>query len=193
MCIRDRCRCVLHEECAPCISTVVFQTSGILAAQRVDDGPHISLMRFQFRHCRGEIYSSGRTEQAMASVLLHTRAGSNVPVSYTHLDVYKRQVREIGGAFLIHAPVQRIHHARHAGADGAVPVNVAAVPCAVHKAGIHRLRHLPERKGCGDVYKRQASMTRASKSAASPSRTSCGWCFARQWRPARLSPSTATA
>ena len=58
-------------------------------------------------------------------------------------------MREIGGAFLIHAPVQRIHHARHAGADDAVPVNVAAVPRAVHKAGIYRLRHLPERKGCG--------------------------------------------
>ena len=64
-------------------------------------------------------------------------------------NICNRNVREIGGAFLIHAPVQRIHHARHAGADGTVPVNVAAVPRAVHKAGIYRLRHLPERKGCG--------------------------------------------
>ena len=47
-------------------------------------------------------------------------------------------MREVGGALLVHLPVQRVHHARHAGADGAVPVNVAAVPRAVHKAGIHR-------------------------------------------------------
>ena len=53
-------------------------------------------------------------------------------------------MREVGGALLVHLPVQRVHHARHAGADGAVPVNVAAVPRAVHKAGIHRLRHLPQ-------------------------------------------------
>ena len=44
--LRQR-RCVLHEECAPRIGVVVFQTGGILTAQRVDDGPHISLMRFQ--------------------------------------------------------------------------------------------------------------------------------------------------
>ena len=30
------------------------------------------------------------------------------------------------------------------------------------------------------------------ESAASPSRTSCGWCFARQWRPAHPSLSIAT-
>ena len=42
-----QCRCVLHEERAPRIGVVEFQTSGILTAQRVDDGPHISLMRFQ--------------------------------------------------------------------------------------------------------------------------------------------------
>ena len=58
-------------------------------------------------------------------------------------NICDRNVREVGGAFLVHVPVQRVHHARHAGADGAVPVNVAAVPRAVHKAGIHRLRHLP--------------------------------------------------
>ena len=34
--------------------------------------------------------------------------------------------------------------ARHAGADGAVPVNVPAVPRTVHKAGVYRLRHLPQ-------------------------------------------------
>lgn len=58
-------------------------------------------------------------------------------------NICDRNVREVGGAFLVHVPVQRVHHARHAGADGAVPVNVTAVPRAVHKAGIHRLRHLP--------------------------------------------------
>ena len=64
-------------------------------------------------------------------------------------NICNRNVREIGGALLVHLPVQRVHHARHTGANGAVPVNVAAVPRAVHKAGIYRLRHLPERKGCG--------------------------------------------
>lgn len=58
-------------------------------------------------------------------------------------NICDRNVREVGGAFLVHVPVQRVHRARHAGADGAVPVNVAAVPRAVHKAGIHCLRHLP--------------------------------------------------
>ena len=52
-------------------------------------------------------------------------------------------------------------------------------------------KHTGVRNGRSGIW--TASMTRASKSAASPSRTSCGWCFARQWRPARLSPSTATA
>lgn len=59
-------------------------------------------------------------------------------------NICNRNVREVGGALLVHVPVERIHHARHAGADGAVPVNVAAVPRAVHKAGIYRLRHLPQ-------------------------------------------------
>ena len=64
-------------------------------------------------------------------------------------NICNRNVREVGGALLVHVPVQRIHHARHAGADGAVPVDVAAVPRAVHKAGVYRLRHLPESKACG--------------------------------------------
>ena len=58
-------------------------------------------------------------------------------------------MREIGGALLVHVPIQRVHHARHAGADGAVTVDVPAVPRTVHEAGIYRLRYLPERKGCG--------------------------------------------
>ena len=64
-------------------------------------------------------------------------------------NICNRNVREVGGALLVHVPVERIHHARHTGADGAVLVNVPAVPRAVHKAGIYRLRHLPERKDCG--------------------------------------------
>ena len=58
-------------------------------------------------------------------------------------NIRDRNVREIGGALLVHVPIQRVHHARHAGADGTVPVNVAAVPRAVHKAGIYRVRHPP--------------------------------------------------
>ena len=45
--LRQR-RCVLHEERAPRISVVVFQTGSIFPTQRVDDGPYISLMCFQF-------------------------------------------------------------------------------------------------------------------------------------------------
>ena len=57
-------------------------------------------------------------------------------------NIRDRNMREVGGALLVHLPVQRVHHARHTGANGAVPVNVPAVPRAVHKAGIHwRLRN----------------------------------------------------
>ena len=73
-------------------------------------------------------------------------------------NIRDRNMREVGGALLVHLPVQRVHHARHTGANGAVPVNVAAVPRAVHKAGIYRLRHLPERKSCGDGAKAIAAV-----------------------------------
>ena len=48
-----------HEQRAPRLRTVIMQSSGILPAQRVDDGPHISLMGFQFGHCRSKV-NSGR-------------------------------------------------------------------------------------------------------------------------------------
>ena len=85
-------RCVLHEERAPCVSVIVFQAGGILTAQRIDDGPHISFMGFQFRHCRSEIYGSGGTEQAVCSSLLHTGAGSNV----LHIPALRIYFVEIG-------------------------------------------------------------------------------------------------
>mgnify|MGYP001520759180 CR=1 FL=1 len=42
-------------------------------------------------------------------------------------NICNRNVREVGGALLVHVPVERIHHARHAGADGAVPVNAGGI------------------------------------------------------------------
>ena len=70
--------CVHHEQSTPRFCIVVPQPGGILTAQRVDDGPHISLVGLQLGHGCIQVNCRSGAEQAVSAVTLHTRTGSDV-------------------------------------------------------------------------------------------------------------------